>query len=75
MDLALKWSSFCFESAIVSLLRQAKFTSIKVSYKDFLAPNTPDFLIKPLCLLGQVFERLPLLQLLAQSLFISAEKQ
>ncbi|MFZ4395459.1 MAG: class I SAM-dependent methyltransferase [Kiritimatiellia bacterium] len=51
---------------------QAGFTHVQISCRDFLVPNTPDALIKPVIALGDLAERIPLVKNLAQSLFISA---
>jgi hypothetical protein len=53
------------------LLRQAGYNSFRVDCRDFLVPNTPDFLIRPVAVLGAWLERVPLLKCLAQSIFIS----
>jgi|CXWL01.1.fsa_nt_gi SAM-dependent methyltransferase len=55
-------------------LASAGFTNIKVATRDFLLPNTPDFLIRPVVALGDQLDRIPLVNRLAQSLFFSAEK-
>jgi len=55
-------------------LQKAGFHSIDIKYKDFLIPGTPPSLISPLCLLGEVLERLPVAKALSQSLFISARR-
>ena len=52
--------------------KRVGFTNIQVEIKDFLLPNTPDSLIKPLIVLGDILEKTPL-TLIAQSLFITAE--
>lgn len=57
---------------ITKKCKQAGYTNIQVEIKDFLLPNTPDSLIKPLIVLGDVLEKTPL-TLIAQSLFITAE--
>jgi SAM-dependent methyltransferase len=54
------------------LLGDAGFTSFRVDYRDFLLPNTPDFLIRPVVALGNVLERVPVLKCWAQSVFVSA---
>jgi ubiquinone/menaquinone biosynthesis C-methylase UbiE len=59
---------------IVRRLREADFSEIDVSYRDFLLPGVPDFLIDPLIVTGRILERLPLLNKTAQSLFIKAKK-
>jgi SAM-dependent methyltransferase len=59
---------------IRSKLERAGFTDIKVATRDFLLPNTPATLIRPVVALGDRLDRIPLLNRLAQSLFIVAEK-
>lgn len=54
-------------------LLAAGFGEIKIEHKDFLLPNTPDFLIKPLIFLGGLLEKIFPFYFLAQSLFISAQ--
>lgn len=54
------------------VLQLAGYQSIKIEYKDFLLPNTPDFLINPIIALGKVLERVPGINFLSQSIFISA---
>ncbi len=60
---------------ITKKLRKAGFSDIKVEYKDFLAPQTPFALVKPVVKVGAVIEKTPLLKTCAQSLFISARKR
>ena len=54
-------------------LVNSDYANIKVSYRDFLLPNTPKNLIKPIIKIGDITEKTPL-KLLSQSLFIVAEK-
>lgn len=54
-------------------LQAAGFKNAKVEYRDFLLPNTPEFLIKPLIKVGDFAERVYGLNHLSQSLFITAE--
>lgn len=54
-------------------LEQAGYTNIKVTYKDFLLPGIPTFLIKPSIAAGNVAEKIPLVKNIAQSLFIEAQ--
>lgn len=61
-------------SFITNALARNGFTNIKVDFKDFLLPGIPSFLIAPSILVGAVVERIPLLNRLAQSLFIRAER-
>jgi hypothetical protein len=44
-----------------------------VEYKDFLLPGIPDFLITPSVVVGDVLEKMPVLNKVSQSIFISAE--
>jgi 2-polyprenyl-3-methyl-5-hydroxy-6-metoxy-1,4-benzoquinol methylase len=54
-------------------LKAAKFSSSRVEIKDFLLPNIPENLIKPVINLGNILEKTPLTYI-AQSIFITAEK-
>lgn len=55
-------------------LKNVGFNNVKVACKDFLLPNAPSYLINILISVGNVLEKTPLLNMLSQSLFISAEK-
>lgn len=59
---------------ITSKLKNAAFTDIKVEYRDFLVPGTPEALIKPVILIGNIVEKIPVLKMIAQSIYISARK-
>jgi SAM-dependent methyltransferase len=59
-------------SGLAATFRGAGFSQVDISRRDFLLPNTPDALIRPVVALGDVAERLPGVNGLAQSLFISA---
>jgi SAM-dependent methyltransferase len=59
---------------IQSKLAQAGFSKIAVTTRDFLLPNTPDFLIRPVIAVSNVLDRVPLVNRTAQSLFLVAEK-
>lgn len=59
---------------IISKMRKVGFNEVRVDYRDFLLPNTPDSLIKPLIAAGDIMEKMPILKLLSQSLFISASR-
>jgi 2-polyprenyl-3-methyl-5-hydroxy-6-metoxy-1,4-benzoquinol methylase len=54
-------------------LAAAGFRNIKVEYRDFLLPNTPAPLIRPVIFIGGLLERVAGFRRLAQSLFITAE--
>ena len=59
---------------IISKLRKAGFKDILIEYKDYLLPNTPAFLVQPLIKIGAVVEKIPVLNMTAQSIYISARK-
>jgi len=59
---------------IYGRLMDSGFSNIEVRYKDFLLPNTPAFLIKTVIFVGAILERIPLLNMVSQSIFISAKK-
>jgi 2-polyprenyl-3-methyl-5-hydroxy-6-metoxy-1,4-benzoquinol methylase len=61
------------KSFITEKLSKAGYSNIKVDYKDFLLPGIPDFLINPSVLIGDVLEKLPLVNKVSQSIFITAE--
>lgn len=51
---------------------EAGYGEIEVSLRDFLVPGTPPALIRPVVALGDVIERVPVANRLAQSVFVSA---
>jgi SAM-dependent methyltransferase len=55
-------------------LARAGFINIQVATRDFLLPNTPTALIRPVVAVGDRLDRIPGINRLAQSLFFSAEK-
>ncbi len=55
-------------------LRRAGYRNIEVEYRDFLLPGIPTTLIKPSIVIGSVLEKLPLVNKIAQSIFIQACK-
>ena len=59
---------------IIMKLRNAGFHDIHVKFKDFLLPGIPKALIKPSIIIGDVLEKIPLVDMVAQSLFIVAGK-
>jgi SAM-dependent methyltransferase len=61
-------------SFITERLKKANYQQTKVTYKDFLLPNTPTFLIKPIIWLGDILEKIFPLNRVTQSIFISAKK-
>ena len=54
-------------------LKNAQFDNIKVSYKDFLLPGIPKWMIKPSIVIGNVLEKTAL-NIVSQSILISAVK-
>ena len=62
------------KTAVTRKLKNASFGDIKVEYRDFLVPGTPEFLIKPVVLIGDIIEKMPGLNMMAQSIYISARK-
>ena len=57
---------------VSKLLRAAGYHDIVVEYKDFLLPGIPDVFIAPSIALGAVLERIPLVRMTSQSIFITA---
>lgn len=55
-------------------LQKARYQQVKVSYKDFLLPNTPSFLVKPIIWVGDIIEKIFPLNRVTQSIFICAKK-
>ena len=55
-------------------LNKAGYSNIKVEYKDFLLPGIPDALIAPSVIIGDLVEKIPLVNKVSQSIFISATK-
>jgi len=53
-------------------LERAGFTDVQVTFRDFLLPNLPPVLVPLVTRAGDLAERLPLVDHLAQSLFIVA---
>jgi 2-polyprenyl-3-methyl-5-hydroxy-6-metoxy-1,4-benzoquinol methylase len=62
-------------SFITKKLKASGYTNIDVRYKDFLLPITPNALIKPTIAVGDIVEKIPVLNRLTQSLFIVATKK
>ncbi len=55
-------------------LRAAGFSQVRATTRDFLLPNTPDGLVRPVIAASDVLDRIPLVNRAAQSLFFVAEK-
>lgn len=62
------------KSFIEKKLHATGFNSVDVQYKDFLLPGIPEFLIQPSITIGNVLEKIPLINMVSQSLFIVATK-
>jgi SAM-dependent methyltransferase len=59
---------------VTTKLHEAGYRNIHVEFRDFLLPGIPSFLIRPSILIGALLERIPLVNYMAQSIFISAVK-
>ncbi len=71
----LEPDEMAFSKSFVSQkLSKAGYSNIKVEYKDFLLPGIPDALIAPSVIVGDVLEKIPLVNKVSQSIFISATK-
>ena len=57
---------------LTGLFRAARFNDLNIGCRDFLVPNLPLCLVKPVVFIGDWVEKLPLLSQLAQSVFVSA---
>jgi SAM-dependent methyltransferase len=55
-------------------LQKAHYQQVNVSYRDFLLPNTPSFLVKPIIWVGDIIEKIFPLNRVTQSIFICAKK-
>ncbi len=60
-------------SFIRAKLQNAGYSNIKITFRDFLLPGIPAFLVKPSIAIGNIAERLPLIKKVAQSIFIEAQ--
>jgi len=60
---------------IKNILLKSNFSNINVSYKDFLLPNTPYILVKPIIILSDILEKIYPINLITQSIFIIADKK
>lgn len=56
-------------------LARAGFSRIEISFRDFLIPNLPFALVPVVTKVGDVVEKLPVVDRLAQSLFIKAVRE
>lgn len=60
------------KSFITEKLMKLGYKDIKVTYKDFLLPGVPMFMVKPIIAIGNVVEKIPVANMMAQSIFIEA---
>jgi SAM-dependent methyltransferase len=63
------------KSFIKRKLQRNNFQSIKISFRDFLLPITPSFLINFVIRLSDLLEKIPFLNVFSQSIFIVAQKK
>lgn len=71
----LEPSEMAFSRWFISdALYRAGFVNVHVEYRDFLVPGTPSLLVAPVQAIGTICEKIPGIQMLAQSLLISAQK-
>jgi hypothetical protein len=61
------------EKYIKYVVLKAGFSNCKTEIRDFLLPNTPNLLIRPVIFLGGILEK-TFFRKIAQSIFIVAEK-
>ena len=59
---------------ITKKLKAAHYNNIKVEYRDFLLPGIPDAFIRPSIVIGNLIEKIPLIKMVSQSIYISADK-
>lgn len=59
---------------ILKQLRHASYSQAIVEYRDFLLPGIPPFLVKPSIAIGNIAEKVPVVKMLSQSIFIVAKK-
>jgi 2-polyprenyl-3-methyl-5-hydroxy-6-metoxy-1,4-benzoquinol methylase len=59
---------------ITGKLARTGFKNIKVEYKDFLIPGIPTSLIKPVIAMGNIAEKIPMINKISQSIYITATK-
>jgi 2-polyprenyl-3-methyl-5-hydroxy-6-metoxy-1,4-benzoquinol methylase len=58
---------------IQAKLSNLGFKNITVRYKDFLLPGLPLVLVKPVIAIGNIVEKIPVLNMVTQSIFIEAQ--
>lgn len=62
-------------SFIKNKLKTVGFKNIDAKYRDFLLPGVPTWSVQPLITVGNFVEKIPLINYLAQSIFITADKK
>ena len=62
-------------SFIKQKLNAVDFINIETEYKDFLLPGVPSWTVQPLISVGNILERIPVIDHFAQSVFITAQKK
>jgi len=55
-------------------LKKTGFSEVNTRYVDFLLPGVPDFMITPSIVIGDVVEKIPVLNMVSQSVYIYAKK-
>ena len=59
---------------IYKKLQSTKYKGIKISFRDFLLPITPSYLVNFVIFIGNILEKIPLLNKMSQSIFIIGQK-
>ncbi len=59
---------------ILEKIKAANYSSSTVEFRDFLLPGIPDIFIKPSIIIGDILEKTPIINKIAQSIFIIASK-
>jgi len=79
-NFARRWArlepdEMAFSKSFISVkLSKAGFRKVDVEYKDFLLPGIAKTLIKPSIVAGNILEKVPLVKMVSQSIYIVAEK-
>jgi len=61
------------KSFITRKLLAVGYKTIKVEYRDFLLPGIPKFLVRPSIAIGAIAEKVRIIKMCSQSIFITAE--
>ena len=59
---------------IYKKLKATKYQNIKINFRDFLIPITPSYLVNFVIYIGNILEKIPLLNKMSQSIFIIGQK-